>query len=43
MLDFIQLHPLNLSPDKVFTLSEISQAHKYLENSQNLGKIVVML
>lgn len=43
MLDFIQLHPLNLSPDKAFTLSEISQAHKYLENSQNLGKIVVML
>lgn len=41
MLRVIENHQIDAKPQKVFDLQHVSQAHKYLESSNSLGKVVV--
>ena len=43
MLRFIEDHHVNAAPEKVFTLEQTSEAHRYLESSHSFGKTVVIL
>lgn len=42
MLNFISEHHVDVRPEKVFSLSEMQQAHAYLESSGSFGKVVVL-
>lgn len=42
MLAYIRQHQIDASPEKVFRLNEIRQAHEYLDSTESFGKVVVM-
>ena len=42
MLDYVREHQVDVRPEKVFDLSEMSGAHAYLDSSHSFGKVVVM-
>lgn len=42
MLDYVEAHKVDCSPEKVFGLSEMAKAHEYLGSSHSFGKVVVM-
>ena len=42
MLNYVSEHHVDVRPEKVFSLSEMQQAHAYLESSGSFGKVVVL-
>ncbi|MBQ9062744.1 MAG: zinc-binding dehydrogenase [Eubacterium sp.] len=42
MLNYVSDHHVDVRPEKVFSLSEMQQAHAYLESSESFGKVVVL-
>lgn len=42
MLDFVVDHHIDVTPEKVFDLDHIQDAHRYLESQQSFGKVVVL-
>ncbi|KRN99303.1 zinc-binding alcohol dehydrogenase family protein [Companilactobacillus kimchiensis] len=42
MLDYIKKYNVNVKPTKVYKLTEIREAHKYLESNHSFGKVVVI-
>lgn len=43
LFDFISYYQMKVKPQRIYRLTEIQQAHQYLESSQSFGKIVVDL
>ena len=43
MFDFIEKYSVELEISKVFTLDEISEAHKFLEGNKANGKVVIIV
>lgn len=43
MLDYIADFHVKAGPEKVFSLSEVPEAHRYLESSRSFGKTVVVI
>lgn len=41
LIDFIEQHHVDVTPVKVFDLAHTADAHRYLESSQSLGKVIV--
>lgn len=42
MLSYIEKYHLDASPEKVFDLAHVADAHRYLESSHSFGKVVVV-
>ena len=42
LLEYINTYNIKIRPEKIFKLSELQQAHNFLESSQNLGKVIVL-
>ncbi len=42
MLDYIEKYHIDAKPEKVFTLDQIQDAHRYLDSSESFGKVVVL-
>lgn len=42
LLDYIQEFAVDTSPEKVFSLDQIVQAHQYLESQAGFGKVIVL-
>lgn len=42
LFSFVEKHQLRITPDKVFQLNEIREAHDYLESSHSFGKVIVL-
>lgn len=43
LLKVIEKKEIDVSPTKVFSLKEVPEAHRFLESSHSLGKVVVIL
>ena len=43
MFKFIEDNRVDVNPDKIFKLDEVSKAHAYLESSKSFGKIIVII
>ncbi len=43
MLKFIEDHHVNAAPEKVFSLEQTVEAHRYLESRDSFGKVVICL
>lgn len=43
MLDYIRQYNVAVAPTKVYKLSQVREAHEYLESGHNLGKVVVVI
>lgn len=43
MLHFIDSYNVPVAPDKVFSLKEVAEAHKYIESGKSLGKVVCLV
>ena len=43
MLDYVEKYDVNAAPEKVFSLEEVPDAHRYLESGSSFGKVVVVL
>ena len=43
MLDYVEKYGVNAAPEKVFSLEEVPDAHRYLESGSSFGKVVVVL
>lgn len=42
MINFITAHHIDAAPERIFDLDHIADAHRYLESSRSLGKVVVL-
>lgn len=42
MLAVIEKKHIDVRPDKVFRLDQVSQAHQYIEQNHNIGKVIVL-
>ena len=42
MLDYIEKYKIDIKPEKIFSLDEIVEAHKYLDSSSGFGKVIVI-
>ena len=42
MLDYVKTYHVDATPEKVFSLEEVPQAHAYLESEQSFGKVVIL-
>ena len=42
MLDYIEKYKINVKAEKIFSLDEIVEAHKYLDSSSAFGKVIVI-
>lgn len=42
MLSYIEKYHIDASPEKVFNLAHVADAHRYLESSHSFGKVVVV-
>ena len=42
MLDYVEEYGVDVSPERVFTLDQIPEAHAYLDGSRSFGKVVVV-
>jgi NADPH:quinone reductase-like Zn-dependent oxidoreductase len=43
MLNIIEDKHVDVSPTKVYPLSQVDAAHAYLESGQSIGKVVVLV
>lgn len=43
MINFVEKHHIDITPEKIFSLDQIQEAHAYLESRQSFGKIIVKL
>ena len=43
MLQFIEDHHVNAAPEKIFSLEQTAEAHRYLESKDSFGKAVICL
>lgn len=42
MFEYIKYYKIRSIPEKIFSLDKIQEAHKYLENKQSFGKVVII-
>lgn len=42
MLNYIEKYKIDVKPEKIFSLDEIVEAHKYLDSSSGFGKVIVI-
>ncbi|EJF33548.1 zinc-containing alcohol dehydrogenase superfamily [Weissella koreensis KCTC 3621] len=42
LLNYITRNKVNVKPEKIFNLSDLSKAHSYLQSSQSFGKVIVL-
>lgn len=42
MLDYIKKYHVNVEPEKIFDLTHVPNAHRYLESQHSFGKVVVV-
>jgi len=42
MLDYIEKYKIDVKAEKIFSLDEIVEAHKYLDSSSAFGKVIVI-
>ena len=42
MLDYIEKYQVNVQPEKIFDLAHVADAHRYLEEQNSFGKVVVV-
>ena len=42
MLDYIETYKIDVKAEKIFSLDEIVEAHKYLDSSSGFGKVIVI-
>ena len=43
LLDYIDRYRVRIRPEKIFSLSEIIDAHRYLESRTGFGKVVIVI
>ena len=43
MLDFVRDYNVDAKPEKIFSLEQVPDAHRYLESSDSYGKVVCMV
>lgn len=43
LLNYITDYKVNVNPEKIFNLRDISEAHRYLQGSQSFGKVIVRI
>lgn len=42
LFKFVEQYKIMVQPDKIFKLSDVPEAHRYLESSHSFGKVVVL-
>ncbi|MGG5341510.1 zinc-binding dehydrogenase [Enterococcus sp. AZ192] len=42
LLTYIDKNKINIKPEKIFQLKELSKAHEYLQSSGSLGKVIIL-
>lgn len=42
LLSYIEKYQVSVKPAKIYSLSEVAQAHRYLESQHALGKVIVL-
>jgi NADPH:quinone reductase-like Zn-dependent oxidoreductase len=42
LFDYIEKYHMTIKPEKVFSLNEVPQAHRYLESKKSFGKVIVL-
>ena len=42
MLNYIEKYKIDVKPEKIFSLDEIVEAHKYLDSNSGFGKVIVI-
>ena len=42
MLNYIEKYKIDVKPEKIFSLDEIVEAHKYLDSGSGFGKVIVI-
>ena len=42
LLDTIQKYEIDIKPDRIFSLENVADAHRYLESGQAFGKVIVL-
>lgn len=40
-IDFVEKYQVDVAPERVFTIDEIQDAHRYLESAHSFGKVIV--
>ena len=43
MLDFVRDYNVDAKPEKIFSLEQVPDAHRYLESSDSYGKVVCVV
>ena len=43
MLDYVARYQVNAAPERVFSLEQVPEAHRYLEGAKSFGKVVVVI
>ena len=41
LIDFVEKYQVDVAPERVFTIDEIQDAHRYLESTHSFGKVIV--
>ena len=41
LIDFVEKYQVDVATERVFTIDEIQDAHRYLESTQSFGKVMV--
>lgn len=41
MIDFVEKYQVDVATERVFTIDEIQDAHRYLESTHSFGKVIV--
>lgn len=41
LIDFVEKYQVDVAPERVFTIDEIQDAHRYLESAHSFGKVIV--
>ena len=42
LFDYLKINNINVKPEKIFSLKEVSEAHRYLESEKSFGKIIIL-
>ena len=41
LIDFVEKYQVDVATERVFTIDEIQDAHRYLESTHSFGKVIV--
>lgn len=42
LFDYLKINNIHVKPEKIFSLKEVSEAHRYIESEKSFGKIIIL-